>query len=223
MTREPSIRLIVSVVATTFGVPATEIISPRRTADIMTARFAAYLLARQMTCKSFPTIGRAIGGRDHSSVIYGNANAELMHKNSEPFRDLVEAARIAIAAIATSRFATAFDDSDTLTLARSILVNPEHAAMRIAGSDLAALAARVLAYDDVATLTVQLLTTLDELILSEPPHERRAALTSVGHATINHLTSALAELGHPKPETTNGQADQKAEGAGTESTGAAVA
>ena len=49
---------------------------PRRARNVAKARFAYYYLAHHYTSKSFPDIGRACGGRDHSTVIHGSARAK---------------------------------------------------------------------------------------------------------------------------------------------------
>jgi len=41
------------------------------------ARHVAMYLCREMTGKSFPTIGRAFGDRDHSTVIYACRKVEM--------------------------------------------------------------------------------------------------------------------------------------------------
>ncbi len=50
-------------------VSCIDLMSKRRTTDIVRARFIAIYLARTITAKSFSEIGRRIGRRDHSTVI----------------------------------------------------------------------------------------------------------------------------------------------------------
>lgn len=70
-TRKPiTISAINSVVAQTFGIPETILLSKRRTQDVAMARQVAMYLARTLTSMSLKTIGAEYGGRDHSTVIH---------------------------------------------------------------------------------------------------------------------------------------------------------
>lgn len=46
--------------------------SPRRTATIVRARQIAMYLAKELTCISYPEIGRKFGGRDHTTVMHAH-------------------------------------------------------------------------------------------------------------------------------------------------------
>lgn len=52
-----------------FGVRKLDLVSHRRTADIVTPRHVVFYLAKSLTPLSFPEIGRRMGGRDHTTVI----------------------------------------------------------------------------------------------------------------------------------------------------------
>ncbi len=62
---------IIAAVAENFGVDVADLRSARREARIVRARHVAMYLARHMTGRSLPYIAQAIGGRDHTSVLYG--------------------------------------------------------------------------------------------------------------------------------------------------------
>lgn len=51
------------------GIPIDEILSKRRTHPIVLTRHKAAYLACKLTLRSLPEIGRAINGRDHTTVI----------------------------------------------------------------------------------------------------------------------------------------------------------
>ncbi len=54
-----------------FGIPPSDLFGQCRTQEIAHARQVAYLIARDMTDASFPAIGRAFGGRDHTTILTG--------------------------------------------------------------------------------------------------------------------------------------------------------
>ena len=57
-------------VATQFNIRVSDMHSPRRTREIARPRQVAMYLAKQLTNRSYPDIGRAFGGRDHTTVIH---------------------------------------------------------------------------------------------------------------------------------------------------------
>ena len=63
--------LIIEVVAEHFHIKPEDIISHRRSADIAFPRQIAMYLCRQMTQTPLEAIGKAMGNRDHTTVIYG--------------------------------------------------------------------------------------------------------------------------------------------------------
>jgi hypothetical protein len=64
------IRAIIRLVSSTYGVTATDIISERRSAKIVKPRQIAMYLAKRITLRSLPEIGRRFGGRDHTTVLH---------------------------------------------------------------------------------------------------------------------------------------------------------
>jgi len=61
---------IVRAVARASGVSSSDIRGQRRTRDLVRLRWAAAWLARANGA-SYPQIGRALGGRDHTTIIHG--------------------------------------------------------------------------------------------------------------------------------------------------------
>ena len=57
-------------VAKHYGVKMNDLLSARRTADIVRPRQVAMYLAKTMTRRSLPEIGRRFGGRDHTTVLH---------------------------------------------------------------------------------------------------------------------------------------------------------
>jgi len=71
--REPKrvkIEDIQKLVATHFNVSRADILSSRRTANVVRPRQIAMYLAKTMTLRSLPEIGRRFGGRDHTTVLH---------------------------------------------------------------------------------------------------------------------------------------------------------
>jgi len=66
----PTISFIQEIVARSFGLTKIDLISQRRTQDIALPRQIAMYLAKTLTARSYPEIGRRTGGRDHTTVIH---------------------------------------------------------------------------------------------------------------------------------------------------------
>lgn len=67
-----SIDRVQRAVASEYGVTRLDLISSRRTADIVRPRQVAIYLAREMTPRSLPEIGRRFGGRDHTTALHAH-------------------------------------------------------------------------------------------------------------------------------------------------------
>jgi len=71
VTRRPrSIAEIQSVACDAFGVTREELLGSGRSARVAWPRQVAMYLSRELTDSSLPTIGRAFGGRDHTTVMH---------------------------------------------------------------------------------------------------------------------------------------------------------
>jgi chromosomal replication initiator protein len=66
-----SIDQIIDAVAQFYNLGTKDLLGRRRSKDIVTARQVAMYLAREETDASLPQIGRALGGRDHTTVLHG--------------------------------------------------------------------------------------------------------------------------------------------------------
>lgn len=69
--KKTGIEDIKRVVARYYQVSVHDIISGRRTANVIRPRQVAMYLAKTMTPLSLPQIGRRIGNKDHTTVLYG--------------------------------------------------------------------------------------------------------------------------------------------------------
>jgi chromosomal replication initiator protein len=66
----PNIREILVLVAKTYGVPQAQLRSQSRRQSIVGARAMVAYLARELAGMSYEQIGRALGGRDHTTIIH---------------------------------------------------------------------------------------------------------------------------------------------------------
>lgn len=73
-----SVESILKLVCIRYGVTRIDLISDRRTADIVRPRQVAMFLAKTLTLRSLPEIGRRIGGRDHTTVLHGVRKIETL-------------------------------------------------------------------------------------------------------------------------------------------------
>jgi hypothetical protein len=71
---QANVRQIVKAVSDQFKVSVEEIKNDRRQAPLIRARHVAYLLCKILTRRSYPDIGRQLGGRDHTTIINGVKN-----------------------------------------------------------------------------------------------------------------------------------------------------
>ena len=62
---------IIAEVASKYQVSISEICSHRRHREVVIARQEAMYRCKEETTCSLPMIGRALGGKDHTTVIYG--------------------------------------------------------------------------------------------------------------------------------------------------------
>lgn len=86
---DPDVAL--SVAQTEFGVSRAELLSPRRFSDLVVARaFAVWMLRSLGGPMSYPRIGRAIGGRDHATIINLHQKAIALRLTDPAFRGACE-------------------------------------------------------------------------------------------------------------------------------------
>ncbi len=64
------IDLVQEATARHYGISLEELVGDRRTKRVVVPRQVAMYLSRELTDASLPAIGRAFGGRDHTTVIY---------------------------------------------------------------------------------------------------------------------------------------------------------
>jgi chromosomal replication initiator protein len=76
-------------VAEHYNVRLSDLIGPKRVRTIARPRQIAMYLAKQLTPRSLPEIGRRFGGRDHTTIMHGVRRIEeLMTTDSQMADDL---------------------------------------------------------------------------------------------------------------------------------------
>ncbi|MEE2526730.1 chromosomal replication initiator protein DnaA [Hyphobacterium sp. HN65] len=88
--RRVTVDLIQKTVADRFGVKVSDILSKRRTKTVVKPRHVAMYLAKTMTTRSLPDIGRRFGDRDHSTVIHAVNKITDMIAAGDPVKDEIE-------------------------------------------------------------------------------------------------------------------------------------
>jgi len=74
------ISAILGACAVFYGVPISCLFAERRTKGIVKPRQIAMYLAKELTPRSLPDIGRRIGGRDHTTVLHGVRKIDALIK-----------------------------------------------------------------------------------------------------------------------------------------------
>jgi chromosomal replication initiation ATPase DnaA len=83
-----SARRIITATARHFGVCASDITGPSRSRSIVRARGLAILLLRQIGGCSLEAAGKALGGRDHSTILHGlNTATDRLRSDPHAARD----------------------------------------------------------------------------------------------------------------------------------------
>jgi chromosomal replication initiator protein len=77
---------VMSVVADTFGVTREQLLSKDRSHEVVLPRQVAMYLMREEANASLPQIGESLGGRDHTTVMYGCDKVEDMMERDELLR-----------------------------------------------------------------------------------------------------------------------------------------
>lgn len=86
-----SVEKIQSVVARAYNISDMDMRSARRTANVVRPRQVAMYLAKTLTLRSLPDIGRRFGGRDHTTVLHAVRKIDALVSNDAVLADEVEA------------------------------------------------------------------------------------------------------------------------------------
>lgn len=89
-TRRVRIEDILRIVSRHYKVPRNDLLSSRRSRDVVRPRQIAMYLAKSLTSRSLPEIGRRFGGRDHTTVLHSVRKVEQMIKDDGDLAQEIE-------------------------------------------------------------------------------------------------------------------------------------
>ena len=94
--RRVTIEEIKKKVAEHYGLKVQDLESPNRSRSIVRPRQISMFLARKLTPRSYPEIGRRFGNRDHTTVMHAYETIERLTAIDPTFADEVEQLRLSI-------------------------------------------------------------------------------------------------------------------------------
>jgi chromosomal replication initiator protein len=80
---------ILKAISQLYNVPKTELLSARRAQSVVRPRQIGMYLAKKLTARSLPEIGRRFGGRDHSTVLHAVRKIEKLLEQDENLKQEV--------------------------------------------------------------------------------------------------------------------------------------
>lgn len=88
--RRPTLREVIRVVARHQAIPESQLKSNTRRQSTVYARGLVVYLARELANSTFEEIGRALGGRDHSTILHNHRKLRSLHEHDLVTRQTVE-------------------------------------------------------------------------------------------------------------------------------------
>ena len=88
--RAPSLEDVILAVAGYYGVEPADVCGPGRTRDVSVARQVAMYLGREYAGASLQQIGLALGGRNHSTILYGCDRVADLLATDSTLREQIE-------------------------------------------------------------------------------------------------------------------------------------
>lgn len=89
-TRRPSISIIKDIICDFYRISGEDIISARRNKELVYPRHVFMFLLKTELSMSFPNIGKEIGDRDHTTIMYGVKKIEKELKRNTDFQDEIK-------------------------------------------------------------------------------------------------------------------------------------
>lgn len=87
----PKLTDILGATAAHFSLSISELLSERRTSDVVRPRQIAMYLAKRLTLRSLPQIGLRLGKRDHTTILHGVRKIEAKLKTDPEIVNAVDA------------------------------------------------------------------------------------------------------------------------------------
>jgi chromosomal replication initiator protein len=82
---------VVESIAKTFGIDLDRMLSRERSREVALPRQIAMYLLREESHISLPSIGETLGGRDHTTIMYGcDKIADLLERDDQLRRQVIE-------------------------------------------------------------------------------------------------------------------------------------
>ena len=172
-----AIRTITALVAQIRGVSLQDILSHRRTGEIVRPRHEAMYFAKTLTPATLPAIGQRMGGRDHTTILHGIRKVESRIAAEVGYGDEIEAIGVAIRQKLPSEGRLMMIPSDDV--------------------DVEGLAARIetaIAAGEQVTIYANQVAALAALVLRL--EERLSAVTTAAERRQTDLLQQLAEHRH---------------------------
>ena len=85
-----SIDKIQNVTSNFFSISLADMLSPRRSIPLARPRQVAMYMAKKLTTRSLPEIGRKFSNRDHTTVIHAVKTIEKLSENNDEMRKNIE-------------------------------------------------------------------------------------------------------------------------------------
>lgn len=85
-----TVDIIIKAVGNKFDVKISDIKSQKRNKNYIIPRQIAMYLSRKLTSLSYPDIGLAMGGKDHSTVIYGNGKISRLKEKDVKLKQIIQ-------------------------------------------------------------------------------------------------------------------------------------
>jgi hypothetical protein len=86
----PKVQDIQRIVARFYSVTRLDVLSSRRTANVVWPRQVTMYLCRHLTLRSLPEIGRLTGGRDHTTAMHAIRKVSGLVESDERIRDEIQ-------------------------------------------------------------------------------------------------------------------------------------
>jgi chromosomal replication initiator protein len=85
-----SVDLVLKEVAHAFNIKVSDIKSNKKYSSVVLPRHVCMYLLKKLTDMSFPEIGQVLGGKNHSTIIYGVKKMEECIKKDSKFKNSIE-------------------------------------------------------------------------------------------------------------------------------------